>query len=357
MRVRQKTPRNLDWFFWLFLIFSVQVYKHPSKPGIGIETKHLRNTSFNNNNNKKSSHTNWFYLLIKKKGSIWRPSFPFYDPNESSRTTAAWGTPLWWSILRRMLFTSVYTPIIKPKMHPASQMQWFHGFSFVTALICSKPSMQVPKAKFALPLLRSHIIHCVKHQSFSVSGQKQIIISPTRRHRFQLTAQICHPWQNSGEVLNMWGWGQREREVRWCWTRQPYCHLKTTARQQEVVRDLQKEIIPNKREMSWHRIRCKTLAVACSWSAVTLASLHLCQGHTKLPAHYLGQKSSRGTHTLQTKHFNLYPALSWTLLSSQPYTARNCSLCQPEPELSHSWERPLPTNHLHESSEIPLPSA
>lgn len=158
---------------------------------------------------------NWLYLLIKKKGSIWRPSFPFYDPNESSRTTAAQGASLWWSVLRRTLFSSVYTPIIKPKMHPASQMQWFHGFSFVTAPICSKSSMWMPKAKFALPLLGSHIIHCVKHQSFSVSGQKQIIISLTCQHRFQLTAQIGHLWWNSREVLNMWGWRQREREARW----------------------------------------------------------------------------------------------------------------------------------------------
>lgn len=87
----------------------------------------------------------------------------------------------------------------------------------------------------------------------------------------------------------------------------PDCHLKTTVRQQEVVRDLQKEIIPKKRERSWHQIGCKTLTAACSWSGVTLASLHLAKD-TLVASTLPRQKSSCATHTLQTKHFNLYPA-------------------------------------------------
>lgn len=74
-----------------------------------------------------------------------------------------------------------------------------------------------------------------------------------------------------------------------------------------------KKLSPQKRERSWHWIGCKTLIMACSWSTVTLASLHLCQGHSS--CHYLGQKGSCGnpckpstlTSTLPShKHHSLH---------------------------------------------------
>lgn len=110
----------------------------------------------------------------------------------------------------------------------------------------------------------------------------------------------------------MWGWGQRRGKCGGGWKRQPYCHLITTDRQQWVVMDLEKEIIPKKRVRSWHRIGCKTLTVACSWSTVTLASLHLCQGHAScqhitqaraVPGGHKPCKSSTLTSTLLSHEY------------------------------------------------------
>lgn len=80
--------------------------------------------------------------------------------------------------------------------------------------------------------------------------------------------------------------------------------------------DLEKEIIPKKGVTSWHWIGCKTLTMACSWSAVTLASLHLCQGHTscqhitearRVPVGHIPCKPSTLTSTLLShEHCSLH---------------------------------------------------
>lgn len=113
-----------------------------------------------------------------------------------------------------------------------------------------------------------------------------------------------------------------------------------------------------KKARSWHWIGCKTLTMAYFWPTINLPSHHLCQGYFTCQHIVTSARRVPVGHILCKSSTSTSPTTSpWTALSSQPYTARNCSLCHLEPELSHLCGRRLPTNHLHEPSEFPLPSA